>query len=153
MKVALAYQVDVDAPANRVWDALVDWESQGQWMLNTVVWPVGAAEGVGARIEAFTGVVPDRRWLGFLDTMTITGWDPPHRCEVIHTGRVVRGTGAFAVESLDAERSRFHWSEEIELPWAVIGRIGWVVVGPIMGAGVRLSLKRFARYIESQDRV
>jgi len=151
-RVPLAYTVDVDAPALQVWAALVDWESQGEWMLNTAVWTVGEREGVGARIEAFTGLIPRRRFLGFLDTMTITSWDPPRRCDVLHTGKVVRGTGAFEVEAVNAQRSRFHWSEEVILPLGWLGRIAWLVVGPIMGLGVRISLRRFARYAASLAR-
>jgi hypothetical protein len=142
--------VDVKAPATQVWNALVDWESQNAWMLGTdVVVPSGAArEGVGSRIEAFTGAFPKRRWLGFLDTMTVTTWDPPRRCDVIHTGHLVRGTGAFEVIDLGSNKSRFDWSEELRLPLGLLGRVGWIFVGPVMMFGVRLSLRRFARYVE-----
>lgn len=142
----LALSVDVDAAQQQVWDALVDWETQGEWMLNTTVWTVGERAGVGASIAAFTGVLPSRRRLGFIDTMTVTTWDPPRRCDVVHTGRVVRGTGGFEVESLSDGRARFNWSEEIELPFGWIGRFGWILVGPLMAWGVRISLRRFARY-------
>lgn len=148
--VTVRHEVLVRAPIERVWDALTDWESQNAWMLGTdVKVPAGAARaGVGARIEAFTGLVPRRGWVGFLDTMTVTSWEPPHRCDVIHTGHVVRGTGAFILHVVDDATTRFDWSEEIRLPLGLLGRIAWVVVGPLMLAGVKVSLRRFARYVE-----
>ena len=45
------------------------------------------------------------------DTMTITVWEPPHRAVVRHTGKVVKGSGAFEVEAVAPGRSRGVWSE------------------------------------------
>lgn len=147
-EVELAYTIDVAAPASSVWNALVDWSSQGEWMLATDVVAIGPADGVGGTIEAFTGLIPQQRILGFLDTMTITAWEPPHRCDVVHTGKVVRGTGSFVVEEVSATTSRFHWSEQVLVPFGLLGRIAWLVVGPLMGAGVRISLRRLVRRLE-----
>jgi hypothetical protein len=105
----------------------------------------GGGIGLGGGVEAFTGVGP----LGFLDTMVITGWEPPVRCTVLHTGRVVRGTGVFEVFSLPSSRSRFVWSERLELPLGRLGRISWPVARPLLVAGVRASLTRLARAVEA----
>jgi hypothetical protein len=110
------------------------------------VWPTAqGGQGVGGGIEAFTGVGP----LGFLDRMEITLWEPPRRCHVLHLGRVVRGTGAFEVEPLPGDRSRFVWREDLELPLGLLGRLGWPIVRPAFAAGVQLSLRRFARWVEA----
>ena len=138
MTVSIALSVEVDAPAEQTWAALTDWARQGEWMLGTTVTSEG--EGVGGTLAAFTGVGR----LGFLDTMTITAWDPPHFCEVLHTGRVVRGTGAFAVRPLGAGRSAFDWREDLELPLGALGRAGWPLVRPLFVLGVRRSLTCFA---------
>lgn len=142
----LALSVDIDAPAQAVWDAVVDWDTQGEWMLATTVrGTVHEGRGVGGQLEAFTGV-----WrIGFLDTMTITTWDPPRRCLVVHTGKVVRGTGAFEVEELGPGRSRFRWSEQVDLPLGLLGRIGWVFTKPLVAAGLRYSLRRLARKLST----
>ena len=146
MSVDLELVVPVAAPAAAVFAGATDWDNQGQWMLGTrVKGTVQDGTGVGGGIEAFTGVGP----LGFLDTMTITRWEPPYRCDVLHTGRVVRGTGVFAVRETGAATSDFIWSEQIDLPLGVLGRVGWVVVKPAFVLGVRLSLKRFARWVEA----
>ena len=62
----LVEQVDVDAPPEQVWAALVDWDRQGEWMLLTDVRAVdGDGQGVGGRLAAVTGVkLPGRRRLG-----------------------------------------------------------------------------------------
>ena len=161
--------VEVAVPAERAWAAVADWESQRAWMVATRVRGVAAAaggaasgtargpasdaspaevasaaSGVGGRIEGWTGIGP----VGFLDTMTITEWDPPHRCVVLHTGRVVRGTGGFEV----APRSggcRVTWWERVELPFGVVGRAGWLVLGPVTRAFFVLSLRRLKRLLEA----
>ena len=40
--------------------------------------------------------------------------------------------------------------EEIELPLGVLGRLGWPMVRPFFLAGIRHSLRKFAKYVESQ---
>jgi len=142
----LVLTVPVAAPAAEVFAGAVDWDAQGSWMLGTRV--RGTAQrgvGVGGGIEAFTGLGP----LGFLDTMEITRWEPPRLCHVRHTGRVVRGTGAFEVEERGPDAAVFVWREDLDLPLGVLGRIGWPLVRPLFAAGVQLSLRRFARWVEA----
>jgi uncharacterized protein YndB with AHSA1/START domain len=131
----------VEAPAQQVWDLLTDWEQHDGWMLLT---RAEGGHGVGETLSAFTGVGP----VGFLDTMTITVWEPPHRAVVRHTGRLVRGSGAFEVEALAGARSRVVWSEWIELPLGVLGRLAWPLVRPVLRQFVQVSLRRLARQAE-----
>ncbi len=137
----------VEAPPAAVWDALVDWDRQGEWMLGTRVrGTTNGGQGVGGGIEGWTGIGP----IGFLDTMVITAWEPGVRCVVRHTGRVVRGSGAFEIEDLGGGRSRFLWSEYLDLPFGRVGRWGWPVVRPLLRAGVLHSLRRFARQVATR---
>ena len=146
MTATLVLTVDVDAPVEQTWAGATDWAGQGEWMLGTTVRPTHRdGRGVGGRIEAFTGVGR----LGFLDRMEITIWEPPHRCHVVHTGRVVRGTGAFEVHPRGERGSTFLWREDLELPLGALGRHGWPLVKPLFAFGVQLSLKRFARWVEA----
>lgn len=145
MTAELALTVDVEAPVEDTWAGAVDWDHQGAWMLGTRVrGTAGNGAGIGGGIEAFTGIGR----LGFLDLMTITVWEPPFRCHVRHTGRVVRGTGEFEVRSRGEGRSTFVWREDLELPLGAVGRLGWPVVRPVFAAGVQASLRRFARWVE-----
>jgi hypothetical protein len=146
MTATLVLSVDVDAPVEQTWAAVTDWARQGEWMVGTRVWPTtSGGRGVGGGIEAFTGVGP----LGFLDRMRITRWEPPLRCEVMHVGRVVRGPGLMEVRPRGEGRSTLVWREDLDLPLGVVGRLGWPLVRPAFARGVQLSLRRFARWVET----
>lgn len=137
-------EVDVAAPVERTWAAATDWDHQGEWMLATKV--RGTAQdgrGVGGGIRAATGFGP----LAVVDTMEITGWDPPYGAYVKHLGLIVRGTGAFEVRERPGG-STFVWSEQLDLPLGAVGRLGFRVVRPLFVAGLRLSLRRFAAWAE-----
>lgn len=144
MSADLRVSRTVPAPGEHVWRVLTDWSAQSSWMPLTRVRPVGEGQGreVGSRIEAWTGFGR----IGFLDTMIVTSWEPPDRCEVMHTGRVVRGPGVFAVEALGPYSCRVVWEEHLHLPLGALGRLGWVVVVPLARAGLRYALRRFAAY-------
>jgi hypothetical protein len=133
----------VAAPTERTWRRLTHWERQGDWIPATTVRSFGG-NAVGGRIEARTGIGP----IGFLDTMVITAWDPPRRCEVVHTGRLVRGPGSFAVEPLGSTQCRVVWEETLDLPFGAAGRIGWLLAGPLARLGLAWALRRFARRVE-----
>ena len=143
-------QVDlaIKAPAQKVWDFIADWEGQSEWMLQTKVFLTSEkSEGVGVTIEAFTGplhrIYPRFKFLGVLDLMKVTRWEPPTRCDVIHYGSIIKGTGTFEVEAVNDGHSIFHWSEEIEAPWLI-----FILIKPFILAGVLISLARFRRLLE-----
>ena len=145
MTATLVLTVPVAAPAEDVFAGAMDWDAQSQWMLGTRVRATTAGEGVGSRVEAFTGIGR----IGFLDTMEVTRWEPPVRCDMRHDGRLVRGTGTFSVEQRGPASSVFVWREDLELPLGVLGRLGWPLVRPVFAFGVQLSLRRFARWVEA----
>lgn len=140
----LTLTVEIEAAADATWAAAIDWLGQSCWMLGTVTEArTQGGAGVGAELAARTGIGP----LAFWDTMEITAWEPPCRCVVRHTGRVVRGTGTFVVVPMGPSRSRFIWSERVDVPFGWLGRLGWfALVRPATAAGVAISLRRFARW-------
>jgi len=144
----LTESIDIDAPPERVWAVLTDWVRQGEWIPATDVRPVvGPARGVGGRLVAVTGLpLPGGRRLGVVDTMEITRWEPPTRVDVLHTGRVVRGTGRFEVRPRGTG-STFVWGEQIDLPLGDVGRLAWPVVERLVRVSYRLSLRRFSRVV------
>ena len=144
----IAISTLINAPAEKVWSAIADWESQGEWMLQTkVIRTSEIAEGIGVRIEAFTGpfyrFFPRFKYLGLIDLMEVTRWEPPHRCDVIHYGKILKGSGTFEVVALDGSHTTFHWSEEVIAPWLL-----FLLVKPFLWLGVKISLARFARLLE-----
>jgi hypothetical protein len=150
MTAELTLTVDVEAPAELVWDVVTDWPGQGEWMLATRVRVDGTDDGrrLGATLSAVTGIGP----LAVTDTMVITEWEPPRRCVVRHTGAVIRGDGIFEVVPLGAGRARFLWSELLDLPLGVLGRAGWPLVRPLLRAGVARSLRAMAHQCETRYR-
>lgn len=154
-RMELTVPVDVDAPAAAVWHLVTDWERQGEWILGTRVEVTSPGDGraLGATLCAVTGIGP----LGFTDTMDVVEWevaepDGPRRCVVRHTGKVVRGDGVFEVVGLGSARSRFLWTELLDLPLGALGRLGWPVVRPAFRIGVRRSLRKLARLCEAEYR-
>ncbi len=146
MTAELAVSRRVAVPADVAWHVLTDWPGQSAWMPLTRVRVLGPGDGreVGARLEAWTGLGR----AGFLDTMVVTVWDPPHRCEVLHTGRLVRGPGIFAVRPLGPDACAVTWEEWLDLPFGAAGRMGWPIVRPLVRFGLGVALRRFARFVE-----
>ncbi len=137
----IAMTLVIKAPIEKVWQALGQWENQGDWMLLTKVEVTSKIrEGVGTSIAAFTGIGK----LGLMDHMTVTAWQPPHICDVVHTGRIIKGTGRFELTQIDAFTTQFDWSEEIEAPRAI-----FLLIAPGLYAGVRISLMAFRRQLQS----
>jgi hypothetical protein len=137
----LSSKIMIEADPEVVFRAVTDWELQSEWVLGTKVRGVGdESHRLGGKIEAFTGIGS----IGFLDTMTITQWNPPYLCEVTHTGKTVRGSGLFEVTSENG-MTYFTWTEYTEIPFGIIGRNGWVFVAPIAKLGLNISLRRFKK--------
>jgi uncharacterized protein YndB with AHSA1/START domain len=137
-------EVDVDAPVERTWAAATDWDRHGEWVLGTTVrGTVNDGRGVGGRIRAATGLGP----LAVVDTMEITGWEPPHGAYVRHLGHIVRGTAAFEVRERPGG-SVFVWTEDLDLPLGAVGRLGFRLLRPAFVSGLRFSLRRFAAWAE-----
>ena len=150
----LALTVEINRPAKVVWKHLVDWRGQSDWMLQTKVWSEldqdrTIKNGKGVLIFAFTGLFPNfypKLKLGVLDTMEVTNWQPPIKCEVVHIGRIIRGTGKFELKEKQSATT-FYWSEEIIAP-----AIFLAILKPFILLGVRISLRRFARLVERSSR-
>jgi uncharacterized protein YndB with AHSA1/START domain len=142
--VILSASAEIDAPAEVVFEAAVDWPAQARWMpLTRVAVTSGDGRSVGTTVVARTGVGPAAAF----DPMVVDVWQPPHRCEVRHEGRIVRGRGVFRVEPLAHNRSRFTWEEH--LPdrggYAQLARLSARVNRAFFGVAVR----RFARWVEA----
>lgn len=143
----LEFNFVIDAPIQKVWGSIAEWSSQGEWMLATRVDLIEDRDGVGTKIAAFTGLVPSKGWAGIWDLMEVTRWEPPYRCDVLHYGRWLRGSGYFHLTELPAGegaqgRTQFTWSEELTGALAS-------ALKPGLAIGVWLSLRRFAKRLGS----
>jgi Polyketide cyclase / dehydrase and lipid transport len=145
MTVTLEARVDIDAAPEVVWAAVTDWPAQGKWIPGTVVGVVeGDGRSVGSRLFAFTGVAD----IGFLDIMEITEWQPPHRCQVRHLGRLLRGYGLFAVEPR-GQAATFVWAEELQPPFGLLGHAGLWLGRPVFEALLRRAARTLAAWCVS----
>ncbi|HET6627397.1 MAG TPA: SRPBCC family protein [Nocardioidaceae bacterium] len=148
MRALVRSEVEVAAPADVVWDYVTDWRRQGEWIPFTTVHPVGRADGVGGRVRARTGVGP----VGFWDPMTITAWEVTEngsaRCEMLHTGRLVRGEAEFSVVERGFSACTFLWWEHLSIPGGPFGALAWRISGRGMQKLVDLSLRRMASRVE-----
>jgi hypothetical protein len=141
----IALSLTLPCSAQRAWNEITDWSKQGEWMLQTSVWLTSEIEsGPGTEIAAFTGpfhkLFPRFKFFGVLDTMVVTNWQPPLICDVLHTGKIIKGTGRFEVVAINDQKSLFNWSEVIWAP-----RVLFLILKPALFVGVWISLRRFAR--------
>ena len=144
MRHSIRISLTLACNQERAWHAIADWEGQGNWMLQSKVWVTSQIrEGVGTSIAAFTGPFyksyPKFAALGLLDTMVVTNWQPPIRCDVLHTGKVLKGTGTFELVEISKNATRFNWSEDIEC-----SRLQFLAIYPFLWIGVRISLARLS---------
>jgi len=146
-------RISLTLPCNqaRAWKAIADWEAQGNWMLQSKVWVTSEIrEGVGTSIAAFTGPFykryPRFSKIGLLDTMVVTNWQPPSRCDVLHTGKVLKGTGTFELVEISQDATRFNWSEDIEC-----SRLQFLAIYPFLWIGVRISLARLSASLRAPE--
>ena len=136
----LRITINLPCSQERAWAAIADWESQGEWMLQTTVEVTSdIRSGVGTSIAAFTGIGK----LGIMDLMTVTSWNPPTVCDVVHTGKIIKGTGRFELTALTPQSTRFDWSEEILAPRAL-----FLLIAPGLYVGVRISLSALRRQLQ-----
>ena len=143
----LVERIEIDAPPERVWAAVTDWVRQGEWMLATDVREVdGPARRLHGRLVSRTGLpLPGGRHVGVRDTMVVTKWEPPRLVEVQHTGRILRGPGIVEIEPR-GDGVTFTWTERLYPPYGLLGEALAVLIRPLFVAGVRYSLRRFARF-------
>jgi hypothetical protein len=138
-----------DAPAEVVWNALVDWSFHAEWIpMTRVELGPGNPAAVGATFTAWTGPGP----LALKDSMRVTvlDWDSDAgsgRCEVDKLGPVLKGRAGFTVVSAGTG-SELRWIEDVSVRFvprplaSVVSRLGAVVF--------RRGMSRLARLLSSR---
>jgi hypothetical protein len=137
--------VVIKAPPQKVFDAFVAWERQGEWIPLTTVRVVSGDGGVGTMIEAVTTVGP----AVVRDEMRVERVDAPYEVRVVHCGRLLRGPGVMRCTPLAGGRTQLVWHEWFQLPGGVAGRFAWPVLWPGSKLSLSLALRRFARLVEA----
>lgn len=137
--------VVIKASPQRVFDAFMAWERQGEWIPLTKVRVVSGDGGVGTMIEAVTVVGP----AVLRDEMRVDRVDAPYEVRVVHCGRLLRGPGVMRCTPLAGGRTQLVWHEWFQLPGGVAGRVAWPVLWPGSKLSLSVALRRFARLVEA----
>lgn len=137
------------APREVVWDVLVDWERQAEWMVDAkavhVLTP--QREGVGVTVRCPTNLMG----ITVQDVMRVTRWDQHEVLEVTHLGRVITGTGAFELRDGPGDGTTIHWWEEVDPPLGALGEWGAsTLVAPIIRRIFTRSLTNLAGMAERE---
>lgn len=128
----------------RLWAALTDWASHGDWVPATSVRLLHGAGEVGTRFVARTGVGP----LAFDDHMTVTVLDPMTRRAVVEkTGPLLFGEAGFSIIETPTG-CQLSWFEDVTVPRAPKA-LGWVATYPARASFV-IALSRLRRQLTRQ---
>ena len=143
--------MDIAAPREVVWDVLVRWEDQSDWMKDAKSVEVVSdhREGEGVTIHVPTNL------MGFttLDVMEVTEWVEHERLAVEHLGRIITGTGVFELDDHPDEPGlmRLHWREHVDPPLGALGEWGAnTFVKPFTRWLFRRSLRNLAMACERE---
>lgn len=131
--------VNLNAPVDEVWADVSDLASHVEWMADaeSISFAGEQRTGVGTEMHVVTRVGP----LKTTDVIEVTSWEPPHRIGVIHRG-VVTGTGAFVLEPIGVDRTRFTWEEALDMPWYFGGDWAAPISNRVLGMIWKRNLKR-----------
>jgi len=142
-------ETTVAAPRALVWDVLVDWESQSDWMVDAVEIEVvsGQRAGVGTTVRCPT------RILGIVipDVVRVSEWRQRERLAVVHLGSpLVQGGAAFDLADTADMGTHVRWTEDVPVPFGPIGAVlGPVVIQPLLRLVFNRSLGRLKRRCEA----
>ena len=151
MRALLRREVRLAVPAATAWDYVTDWPSQSEWVPHTrveLVEPADPARRGRGRRRAGAGRGPGGGGAPHTRTAGATRPDGGGRCEVLHTGTVVRGEGEFEVVAEGPDASRFIWSEMAVVPGGRLGALAFRLVRPVVERLIDQGLDRLRRRLE-----
>ena len=136
--------VIVNAPAQRVFAAFLNWEKQSEWIPFTKVRVVEGDGGEGSLVEAVTAIGP----AVLRDELRVVKVSPPYEVRVVHCGKMLRGPGAFRCTAMSGDRTQVVLHEWFHLPVGPIGKLAWPVLWPGSKLSFTGALKKFGRLVE-----
>jgi hypothetical protein len=144
--VAIELTADLDGPPDVVWTLLVDWERQGDWMLEAsdfeVVTPNREGVGVEALATVRIGGISTR------DRIRVDAWEPGRHLGIAHLGWV-GGRGDLRLTPLGPQATRLDWREELVPPWGVVGALGIRLFRPFIARVLRRDLRVLGGLVRS----
>lgn len=139
----------IEAPLDRVWEVLTDWETQPRWMADArAVEVVGERrDGVGTQLRCPTELAFG---LVITDHLEVVEWEPPRLLGVRHTGPIIHGIAAFELAPTP-HGTHLRWWEEIDPPLGPLGALGGLVVEPLVRRLFRRSAAGLKRVVEHRS--
>lgn len=125
----IVVDVEIAAPPAEVWSAIEDLSTHVAWMADAerITFRTERRRGLGTELDCRTRVGPLRT----TDRLRVVEWEPPRSLGIVHRGAVT-GSGRFALEPLDAGRTRFRWEETVGFPWFLLGSLGGALARPVL---------------------
>jgi hypothetical protein len=139
----------INAPRNRVWDAVHDIASHVDWMDDAVAirFTSRRHEGVGTSFDCATKIGPFR----LTDRMEVTEWHDGRVIGIRHVG-IVTGDGRFTLRRRGHGRTRFTWEERLTFPRWMGGWPGSVVGGVVLRRVWKRNLDNLKERVEASQR-
>lgn len=145
MTVRIEQCIDISADVSKVWAAVDDIRSHGEWMRDAIeITPTSTQhEGVGAEFTCVTKIGPFRE----RDLLRVTEWEPGAVMGIEHLG-VVKGSGRFTLTA-QPPGTRFCWAEQLRFPWWMGGAVTERVAKPVLSGVWRGNLERLRARVEA----
>jgi uncharacterized membrane protein len=136
--------VIVNAPADKVFAAFMDWEAQSEWIPLTKVTIVEGDGGEGSLVLAVTALGP----AALRDELRVVRVDAPYEVRVVHCGKVLRGPGSMRCTPMAGDRTQVVLHEWFHLPGGAAGKVAWPVLWPGSKLGFTGALRKFGKLVE-----
>jgi hypothetical protein len=144
--VVIELGAELHGPPSVLWRSLVDWERQGDWMLEASDFEVTSPhrEGVGVEVLATVRI----GGISTRDRIRVDVWEPERHLGIVHLGWV-SGRGDLRLQPIGPGRTRLHWREQLHAPWGVIGALGLHAFRPVMTRVFRRDLRALDALVRS----
>ena len=134
------------ASLDDVWNEVSKIENHSKWMKDAVNidFQTDNKSGVGTKIKVLTKIGP----IKLNDFMTFTKWEEKKTIGVDHVG-IVTGKGEMQFEKIDANTTKFKWTETLKFPIYLGGVIGELFGKPVLELIWKKNLNNLKKIIET----
>jgi uncharacterized membrane protein len=136
--------VIVNAPADRVFAAFVNWERQSEWIPFTKVRLIEGDGGEGSLIQAVTGVGSTV----LRDEIRVVRVDAPYEVRIVHCGKILRGPASMRCTAMAGDRTQVVMHEWFHLPGGQATKLAWPLIWPGSKLSLTGALRKFGRLVE-----
>ena len=146
MSKTIEVETLIYASLDDVWNEVSKIENHSNWMKDAVNidFQTDNKSGVGTKIKVLTKIGP----IKLNDFMTFTKWEEKKSIGVDHVG-IVTGKGEMKFEKIDANTTKFKWTETLKFPIYLGGVIGELFGKPVLELIWKQNLNNLKKIIET----